>query len=106
MQATFGAAEKPHPTIYIRCDAPPSTVPFSGMIDMALILAAASGTRMHEGNMALHKALVPVGSVPIIGRICQILAGVGVVEAIVVIGYEREKIRAAMAGRNDLYFMY
>ena len=77
MRATFGAAEKPRPTIYIRCDTPPSTVRFSDMIDMALILAAGSGTRMQEGNLALHKALVPIGGVPILVRTCQVLAGAG-----------------------------
>jgi CTP:molybdopterin cytidylyltransferase MocA len=57
---------------------------------------------MQEGNMARHKALVPLGGVPILVRICQILGRAGVVEAIVVIGYEGNLIRTALAGREDI----
>ena len=72
------------------------------MIDLALILAAGSGTRMRVGNFAPHKALAPLGGVPILVRICEVLARVGVAEAIIVIGYEGDEIRSALEGRDDL----
>ncbi len=72
------------------------------MIDMALILAAGSGTRMREGDRPLHKALVPIGGVPILVRICQILANAGMVEAVVVTGYEGAQLRSALTARSDL----
>ena len=97
-----GTAQEPRPTIYVQYDGPTNSRAPDRMIDLALILAAGSGSRMQEGNSTQHKALVPLRGVPILVRICQILARAGMREAIVVIGYEGDQIRSTLAGRDDL----
>ncbi len=65
-------------------------------VDRAIILAAGRGSRLDRGD-ALPKPLRPVAGVPLVGRILRTLAAEGVREAVVVVGYEGDRIRAALA---------
>ena len=69
-------------------------------VDRAIILAAGRGSRLAQGD-ALPKPLRPVSGVPLVVRILRTLAKEGVREAVVVIGFEGERIRAALAGVGE-----
>ena len=63
----------------------------------ALILAAGRGARLDRRGTP--KPLVEVGGHPIIFRLIEQLRDVGVSKVHVVIGYEKHRIRRAIAGR-------
>jgi choline kinase len=65
-------------------------------VERAIILAAGRGSRLDRGD-ALPKPLRPVAGVPLIGRILRTLASEGIREAVVVVGYEGDRIQAALA---------
>ena len=64
-------------------------------IDRAIILAAGRGSRLDRGDL-LPKPLRPIAGVPLIGRILRTLASEGIREAVVVVGYEGDRIQAAL----------
>lgn len=64
----------------------------------AVILAAGVGSRLDSVTGGEPKVLTRVAGEPLIVRAIRLLARAGVTEAIVVIGYERERVRAALAG--------
>ena len=58
----------------------------------ALVLAAGQGTRM---NSDLPKVLHPVAGTPLLGHVLRTLELLGVGRTLVVIGHQRERVRAA-----------
>ncbi len=64
-------------------------------VERAIILAAGRGSRLDRGD-ALPKPLRPIAGVPLIGRILRTLASEGIREAVVVVGYEGDRIQAAL----------
>lgn len=66
-------------------------------IERAVILAAGRGSRLVGGQSA-PKPLKPVAGVPLLVRILQTLASQGVREALVVVGWNGNEIRKALAG--------
>lgn len=63
----------------------------------AIVLAAGKGTRM---NSDLPKVLCPVVGRPMIHFVLDALAKAGVEQQIVVVGYQAEMVRQALAERN------
>jgi bifunctional UDP-N-acetylglucosamine pyrophosphorylase/glucosamine-1-phosphate N-acetyltransferase len=60
----------------------------------ALVLAAGQGTRM-ESNLA--KVLHPMAGRPLVSHVLETLEDLGVGRTLVVIGYQRDRVRAAFA---------
>lgn len=65
----------------------------------ALVLAAGMGKRM---NSDLAKVLHEMAGRPLLGHVLDTLDGLGVGRKVIVIGHQRERVRAAFAGRDDL----
>ena len=57
---------------------------------------------MQEMASSMHKSLVPLGGVPLLQRICQLLESAEVNETIVVTGYRGEQVRSALNGCSEL----
>lgn len=68
---------------------------------VAVVLAAGKGTRM---NSELPKVLCPVNGRPMIEYVLDSLAEAGIDRQIVVIGYEANKVREALADREHVDF--
>ena len=66
------------------------------MIDLALILAAGTGSRLGKDISVPHKALTPVGGTPVLLHTCRALEEAGIHQVIVVTGYRGETIRALL----------
>jgi len=64
----------------------------------AIILAAGVGKRLLEASGGRPKCLLQVGGRPLIRRLLDDLAAVGVREAVVVTGFGAEQVRAAVDG--------
>lgn len=62
----------------------------------AVILAAGDGGRLHQHTSSVPKPLVPVSGRPLIAYTLDALAAAGVEEAVVVLGYRAEQLRAAI----------
>lgn len=62
----------------------------------AVILAAGFSSRMHD-----FKPLLPIGNVPVIGRLVQGFAEAGLDEIIVVVGHRQEEIKAYLKTLPD-----
>lgn len=58
-----------------------------------MILAAGRGTRMRSRR---HKVLHPVCGQPLIGRVLDLVAGVGAEQVVVVLGHAAEQVRACL----------
>jgi bifunctional UDP-N-acetylglucosamine pyrophosphorylase/glucosamine-1-phosphate N-acetyltransferase len=58
----------------------------------ALVLAAGQGTRM---NSDLPKVLHPIAGMPLLGHVLAALAELRVARILVVVGYQRDRVRAA-----------
>ncbi|GMA57130.1 hypothetical protein GCM10025858_16330 [Alicyclobacillus sacchari] len=69
------------------------------MTRSAIVLAAGHGTRMKSQT---HKVLHPVCGKPMIHHILDTLEEVGVDQIVVVVGQQRERVAAAVAGRADI----
>ncbi len=69
---------------------------------MAIVLAAGKGTRMESD---LPKVLVPACGRPLIAYVLDALQAAGIDDIVVVIGYEAEMVRKALAGRPGLRFV-
>ena len=65
----------------------------------ALVLAAGMGKRMASD---LAKVLHPMAGRPLLAHVLDTLDALGVGRRVVVIGHQRERVRAAFAGRDDL----
>jgi len=65
----------------------------------ALVLAAGMGKRM---NSDLAKVLHPMAARPLLAYVLQTLDQLGVGRRLVVIGHQRERVRAAFADRDDI----
>jgi CDP-L-myo-inositol myo-inositolphosphotransferase len=68
------------------------------MIDQAVILAAGKGTRIRAGEDDLPKPLHRVAGLPLLKRTLLTLARAGVRRAHVVVGYQAQLLRDAVAG--------
>lgn len=73
--------------------------PFHHEDTAALVLAAGMGKRM---NSDLPKVLHSMAGQPLLGHVLEALEDLGVGRKVVVIGHQREKVREAFAGRDDL----
>ena len=62
----------------------------------AVILAAGDGDRLAPQTDALPKPLLPLHGRPIIGYVLEGLAAAGVSDAVVVLGYRGDQLRAAL----------
>src|SRR6059036_1516668 len=60
----------------------------------AIVLAAGQGTRM---NSDLAKVLHPMAGEPLLGHVLACLEDLGVGRVLVVIGHQRDRVRAAFA---------
>jgi histidinol-phosphate aminotransferase len=65
-------------------------------VERAIILAAGRGSRLAQDGDTLPKPLRPVAGVPLIVRILRTLATAGIREAVVVVGFQGDRIRAAL----------
>jgi bifunctional UDP-N-acetylglucosamine pyrophosphorylase/glucosamine-1-phosphate N-acetyltransferase len=72
---------------------------FSHPDTAALVLAAGMGKRM---NSDLAKVLHPMAGRPLLWHVLATLDDLGVARRVVVIGHQRERVRAAFAERADL----
>lgn len=70
------------------------------MMRTAIVLAAGMGTRLRD--KADSKPLCPVAGVPLIDHALARLAAAGIARAIVVTGYEAERVEAHLAGPQPL----
>ncbi len=70
-------------------------------VDRAIILAAGRGSRLAQGD-ALPKPLRRVAGTPLIVRVLKTLRDEGVREAVVVLGFEGERIREALEDAPEL----
>lgn len=70
-------------------------------VQRAIILAAGTGSRLvaHE---SFPKPLKPVAGVPLLVRVLRTLQTEGIREAVIVVGYRGEQIRAALASEPSL----
>ena len=68
---------------------------------LAIVLAAGKGTRMKSD---LPKVLYPVLGRPMIAWVLDALTAVPVGRTAVVVGYQADRVKAALAGRPDLVF--
>jgi len=68
----------------------------------AVILAAGFGSRLRPLTDARPKALVTVGGQPLLGHALDALAGHGLTEVTVVVGYAAETVREFVADRSDV----
>jgi len=65
----------------------------------ALVLAAGMGKRM---NSDLAKVLHPMAGQPLLTHVLRALDELGVGRRVIVVGHQRERVRAAFEGRDDL----
>src|SRR6185369_2294852 len=65
----------------------------------ALVLAAGMGKRM---NSDLAKVLHPMAGHPLLWHVLATLDDLGVARKVVVIGHQRDRVRAAFADRADV----
>lgn len=70
-------------------------------VTRAIVLAAGLGSRL-EGGAVLPKPLRPVADVPLIVRVLRTLQAVGIQEAVIVVGYEGDRIRRALITEPSL----
>ncbi len=65
-----------------------------------VILAAGSGTRLADSRGDLPKPLMPVAGVPLVRHALDHALAAGCEEAVIVIGYEGKRVRAAVEALN------
>jgi histidinol-phosphate aminotransferase len=66
-------------------------------VTRAVVLAAGMGSRLGEDGDATPKPLRSCSGVPLLLRVLRTLASVGIREAVIVLGYEAERIRQAIS---------
>ncbi len=67
----------------------------------AVILAAGRGTRLGDAAASLPKCLVPVGGRPLIHHQLDALSAAGIGPALVVVGYQADRVRESVGGRAE-----
>lgn len=72
------------------------------MTKRAVVLAAGRGNRLERRTDACAKSLVPLAGKPLIHHVLASLAGAGISEAIIVIGYHGDQIRASLGDGHEL----
>ena len=79
-------------------------------VSEAVILMAGSGSRLRASEELLFKSLLPFQGRPLISRLLDTLARVGVKKIHAVVGYEHERLRKALAELDwagiDFDFIY
>jgi bifunctional UDP-N-acetylglucosamine pyrophosphorylase/glucosamine-1-phosphate N-acetyltransferase len=68
----------------------------SRRIRSAVILAAGQGSRIWPYAVVRQKAAFPIGNVPVVRRIVEDLAALGIERIVVVVGYGEASVRAAL----------
>src|SRR6185503_2759393 len=71
-------------------------------VRQTVILAAGAGTRLGPASLGDPKPLVAVGGVPLIGHALRHAQASGCTEAIVVIGHEGARVRAAIEEIDEI----
>lgn len=64
----------------------------------AVVLAAGMGTRFWPYNVVRQKAAFPIANVPVVRRIVDDLAALGILRVVVVVGAGEASVRAALRG--------
>jgi 1L-myo-inositol 1-phosphate cytidylyltransferase len=77
------------------------TDPTQRPVRRAIILAAGLGSRLVTGE-EFPKPLKPVAGVPLLVRILRTLQHTGIEQAVVVVGYRKEQLEAALRGEPSL----
>jgi histidinol-phosphate aminotransferase len=72
------------------------------MTKRAVVLAAGTGSRLGEPHVDLPKPLRQVAGVPLLVRVLHTLQSVGIREAVVVTGFEGDRIRRALMSEPSL----
>lgn len=70
-------------------------------VTRAIVLAAGTGSRLGDGD-APPKPLRPVASVPLLVRVLRTLQSVGMREAVIITGYEGDRVRRALIAEPSL----
>jgi NDP-sugar pyrophosphorylase family protein len=68
----------------------------------AVVLAAGKGTRMREITDAIPKPMAEVGGHPMLRHILAALAGAGVTDAALIVGYKADTIRSYFGDGRDV----
>lgn len=72
------------------------------MTKRAIVLAAGTGSRLGEPQIDLPKPLRRVAGVPLLVRVLRTLQSVGIREAVVVTGFEGDRVRRALMSEPSL----
>jgi histidinol-phosphate aminotransferase len=72
------------------------------MTKRAVVLAAGTGSRLGEPLVELPKPLRPVAGVPLVVRVLRTLQSVGIQEAVIVTGFEGDRVRRALTAEPSL----
>lgn len=71
-------------------------------VTRAIVLAAGTGSRLGEAGDPTPKPLRPVANVPLLVRVLRTLQSVGIREAVIVTGYEGDRVRRALVAEPSL----
>jgi 1L-myo-inositol 1-phosphate cytidylyltransferase len=71
-------------------------------VTRAIVLAAGTGSRLGEAGDTTPKPLRPVHGVPLVVRVLRTLQSVGIREAVVITGYEGDRVRRALVAEPSL----
>jgi histidinol-phosphate aminotransferase len=66
------------------------------MTKRAVVLAAGTGSRLGEAGVDLPKPIRPVAGQPLLVRVLRTLESVGIQEAVIITGFEGERVRHAL----------
>lgn len=65
-------------------------------IRSAVVLAAGVGSRIWPYAVVRQKAAFPIGNMPVVGRLVEDLAALGIERIVVVVGHGEASVRAAL----------
>src|SRR5689334_23760127 len=71
-------------------------------ITRAVVLAAGTGSRLADGSIPLPKPLRAVAGVPLIVRVLRTLELAGIREAVIVVGFQGDRIKRALLSEPSL----
>ena len=69
------------------------------MVNKGLIIAAGNGSRLREAGRTIPKPLRAVAGLPLLKRVILTAKSAGITEFVIVVGYEKERIIAALRRR-------
>ncbi len=72
------------------------------MLSRVIVLAAGTGSRLGEPGTDLPKPLRPVAGVPLLVRVLRNLQSVGVREAVIVTGFQGDRVQRALVAEPSL----